>query len=625
MDLAELDAEQRAAVMTDAGPLAIIAPAGSGKTRVLTARIARRIADGTASSDHVLALTFTRRAARELTGRLRGLGLSQDITSGTFHAVAWLSLQRFWDDRRMRPRTLLDRPDDLVTDIARDLRVNRVDLTADLVWAQARAIGPDELAASVERHGRRLSGSPEVVADAMVRYAEAKRASRVMDFGDLLAAVTELLNADRVFREVEHWRYRHLFVDEFQDLNPSQHQLLEAWRGGRPDLCVVGDPHQAIYGWNGADPAFLDEFTSRYAQATVIRLRHNYRTPAAILSSAHRALGVDDDTATAVRDGGLAPSVETVADEDAEASRVGDLLTAARPPGAPWRSCAVLARTHAQLAFIERHLATRGIPCQVRTTRSRAPWWDRSRDESLRSIVDELESAGDVGDDEITAVTAPTETEHLELARTFLRSHPDATLGQFAPWIELSPNHDGVDLVTFHAAKGLEWSTVIIVGAEIGFIPMTGTFGPARDEERRLLYVAMTRARRQLHVTAALRRGGHRRQLSDWLSHVGQADPAVAPPRSGRPRWAAPAADPLVGALTQWRAIAARSGRCDPRAVLSDEMLHSLAADPPGDPNSLRARIGAVKASRFGDALLAVLSGPVSQQRGELVRVQRDE
>ncbi|MGD9793440.1 MAG: ATP-dependent helicase [Acidimicrobiia bacterium] len=673
-DLLEgLDGPQRNAVMIDAGPLAIIAPAGSGKTRVLTRRIARRIMDESAQGSHVLVLTFTKRAARELRSRLEQLTFREQVTAGTFHAVALGSLQRYWEDRNRRALTLVERPaqmlEELVATNSRWRRINPHGLAGDISWAQAQCVSPESFLETVQSDHRRCSAPPEVVGEVFGAYQALKAKRRLIDFGDLLTITTELLRNDRQFADVERWKYRHLFVDEFQDLNPAQHRLLEAWRNGRSDLCVVGDPNQAIYSWNGADPGFLHRFAELHRPATVVQLATNYRTPASVVEAAARVLGPEVIAPEAFRETGDEPTVTSYADETAEALGIASILRSEHVPQMPWSAMAVLARTNAQLQLLARVLEAHRIPHRIRRDEPEpieaARWWAQRRRRTITEVMaelgwlpeqndedldDELEALLDNGDTDDTPVEATTidirddrmnrgsgpharrarraqlrraagGDEVRELAETFMSRQRDAQVDAFLPWLasvvtdEL--NGDSVDLVTFHAAKGLEWPVVIVAGVEDGLVPLTGTFGASRDEERRLLYVAMTRTRRRLHLTWALSRNDQRRSRTPWLDGLGRPIELVAPPpqllhtvhHEGHSDLEGEAAitATISGALEQWRRDTARAGRADPRAVLDDATLARIAQTRPTSVADVNAIIGPVKGSRFAGPILAVI------------------
>ncbi len=286
--LSGLTVAQRDAVVTDAAPVCVLASAGAGKTRVLTRRMAHRIARGEAEARHTLALTFTRKAAGEMHSRLRQLGLRQQVTAGTFHSVAKAQLHRWWADRRQAPPVVLDRKVRLLGPLAAarpGLReVPASDLAAHIEWAKARLIRPHEFPAAVAELGRSLPAEVDAaeVAAIYARYEDEKTRRGLVDFDDLLARCADAIESDPLFAGAQRWQWRHIYVDEFQDLNPLQHRLLLAWLGPSTDLCVVGDPHQAIYGWNGADPDLLRLVPDRWPTA-----RSSVSTP--ITAAAHRS------------------------------------------------------------------------------------------------------------------------------------------------------------------------------------------------------------------------------------------------------------------------------------------------------------------------------------------------
>jgi DNA helicase-2/ATP-dependent DNA helicase PcrA len=464
-----LDAEQTLAVTSPGAPLAIVAPAGSGKTRVLTRRIARRVADGSADASHVLAITFTRRAAAELVGRLSALGLRSQPTIGTFHGVAWGVLRRRWADQHLRrPPDLLAEPEHLLADLPEvaavrgGRRAPATDVAAEIAWAHARLVPPDRYQRAAMVAGRRPPGGPAAIAAAYAAYEKAKKARRLVDFDDLLGLVVRDITRDGTFAEVQRWRFRHLFVDEFQDVNPLQYALLEAWRGGRNDLCVVGDVNQAIYGWNGAEAAWIRDFASHHPGATIVRLSRNYRSTPEIVAAATSVLGPlgGGSDVEAVHPVGGPPVVHAYEDETAEAAGVARLLRGERVPGRRWSAFGVLVRTHAQVPLIERALRAVGIPVRARGARPllasgpvRAAL-DAASTTGLRTFVDDL--AADVAD----GVAAPGLAPLVPLGRQLLSTDPAATVTSFRAWLALNaPGDDGdedgdaVDIVTFHARR----------------------------------------------------------------------------------------------------------------------------------------------------------------------------
>ncbi|MEI7546947.1 MAG: ATP-dependent helicase [Actinomycetota bacterium] len=591
--LAGLDPEQVEAVTTQAAPLAIIAAAGSGKTTVLTRRIAHRIAVGTALPQHVLALTFTRDAAGELRRRLRRLDIRETVEAGTFHAVA---LRLLRDRALARNATAPQLAGDRLR-LAREC-VNQLHLPtdahaalADIDWARARQITPDRYEGAC-RIERRRSGVPaERFGELAEAYERLKQRRGVVDFDDLLHQVLQALRSDPQWAEGIRWRYRHFFVDEAQDLNPLQHAVLEGMRGGRPDLCLVGDPRQAIYGWNGADPSMLAEVERRYPGVTVVRLLSNYRCSPQIVRAGAAVLvaaGQTDD-AQSRQPSSAAVTVQQYPDEAAEADsvarRLHDLML--HRSGSDF---AVLARTNEQLTALQKALTAHGIACERTAGRSpldqvlSSAYHCTNRDQ-LAALVDNLF----LGGDEIA----------LRVAQEADRFLTSGEPGTFRSWIEartpfddLEPDdrRDAVSLLTFHAAKGREWWGVFVCGAEDGLVPHGSASSTAQlAEEARLFYVAITRAAHHLVVTHAARRNARPAAPSRWLAAVsgsGEADEVVTPPaRTARP------VDPLVP-YRAWRAAVARASGQPEIGVCTDRVLHSLLAEPPATTAELAARLG---------------------------------
>lgn len=589
-----LDARQREAVTTDAAPLAVIAAAGSGKTTVLTRRIAHRVLVGTADARHVLALTFTRDAAGELRRRLRGLGVEAE--AGTFHSVC-LGLLR---DRALAagaapPQVAPDRLR-LVREATTELklRTDAVGAAADLDWATARRIAPESYDRLCKATGRRSNVPASRFADLVAAYQRVKRRRGVLDFDDLLLGVLTALDDEPAWADAVRWRFRHLFVDEAQDLNPLQHRLLERIRDGRADLCLVGDPRQAIYGWNGADSSLLREVERTYPGITVIRLERNYRCSPQVVRAGAAALAASGqaDTSESDQPATRAVTVEQFEDAPQEARAIADhirrlLMTHS---GA---ELAVLARTNDQLGIIDEALAARGIVTERSAGRSPL---ERAMHAALRCGTREqlaawvdraLAPEGTVDDD--------TQRVALEADR-FLSS---GATGGFRAWLDshtpfddllAEQRSDAVSLLTFHAAKGREWSAVVVAGVEDHLVPHAGAVTDAQiAEEARLLYVALTRAAQHLHITHVRRRGDRTCTPSRWLEAVRRTAEIDAPVPSPLPRRSVD--DPLA-AYRDWRTAVARAAGMTERAVCSDEVLRSLFEQPPADPAALAARLG---------------------------------
>ena len=546
--LAGLTVEQSDAVTTRASPMCIIAGAGSGKTRVLTLRIAWQAGQGRADPRRTLAVTFTRRAARELRARLRRLGLNDDVRAGTFHAVALAQLRRHAADSGRRPPRILENAAGLIAELRPKAdRASVIDIVNEIGWCRARLVIPEEYTAEAQAARRRPPwGRADRFAQLYADYESAKSRRRVLDFDDVLSRSLELMATDPKHAAAHRWLHQHVLVDEFQDINPLQFALLRSWLGPDSTLVVVGDPDQAIYGWNGADPGLINAVGEHLPGCAVLHMRTNFRSTPEVLAAAGRLLGRSPQPA--VRPPGDEPTV-TVCDGSDEAAVLARAVRQRHRPGSRWRRQAVLARTNAQLEPLRRALLRHGIPVAARNERSLVckpeianllgAW---PADASLASCV--AETGRELRDSE-TAATPPAGTPvndtpearatveaFLEFAGDHLILDPDSTVAAFCTALRADDRaaapSDGVDLMTFHAAKGLEWPVVHIVGMEDGFVPIArARTAPAVAEERRLLHVAVTRAEQELHVMWCDRRdlGGDRvdREPSRWLEMIGNS------------------------------------------------------------------------------------------------------
>ncbi|HXQ59467.1 MAG TPA: ATP-dependent helicase [Acidimicrobiales bacterium] len=527
-----LSAAQRQAVSSDAGRLCVMAGAGSGKTTVLTRRVARRLFDGSADATHSLVLTFTRKASRELRDRLWHLDTPGRVWAGTFHAAAYGQLRRAWSDSGRRPPALVDDPRRLLRRSIPDADTLPSDtvraVLAEIQWAQARLVTPDSYPGAAVSAGRRPPLSPEETAQAYRRYEDAKQTHGLIDLNDLLGRCADLIETDTAVAAATRWRIRHLYVDEFQDVNPLQWRLLTAWMGEQTDLFVVGDPRQAVYGWNGADPTLLDRLPALLPGTTVLRLDANHRSTPQVIAAARAVLDTpgpassvagSDLVCSGERPDGPVPEVRGFDDDSEEANAVARWLRQMHRPGRPWSQLAVLARTNARLTPIAAALDRHGIPCRTGPARVGAEMAeiiavlraDRPG-RALRSALADLSIAG------IPPVLARLADEHAA-------EDPGSTVGGFLSWFtatvadattsESEPTADAVALSTFHRAKGLEWPAVALVGLEDGLVPISyATTTAARSEERRLLYVAVTRAEEQLWCSWAGQRQGADRTWS---------------------------------------------------------------------------------------------------------------
>ena len=550
--LTGLTPEQRDAVTTEASPMCIIAGAGSGKTRVLTRRIAWQASQGRADPRRTLAVTFTRRAARELRARLRRLGLNDEVRAGTFHAVALAQLRRHAADSGRRSPRILENAGALIAELRPKAdRAGVADIANEIGWCRARLVTPENYASAARAAGRRPPGGrADRFAQLYADYESAKSKRRVLDFDDVLSRSLKLMAAEPKHAAAHRWLHQHLLVDEFQDINPLQFALLRSWLGPDSTLVVVGDPDQAIYGWNGADPDLINTVGEHLRGCAVLHMRTNFRSTPEVLAAAGRLLGRPPQPA--VRPPGSDPTV-TVCDGSDEAAVLARAVRHRHRPGSRWRRQAVLARTNAQLEPLRRSLLRQNIPVAAASERSliRRPeitallreW---PADASLASCVAEadqklqdpaptdsqsgsLAAGAGVAD---TPEARATVEAFLEFANDHLTLDPDASVRSFRTALRADDRaaapSDGVDLMTFHAAKGLEWPIVHIVGLEDGFVPIAhARTAAARAEERRLLHVAVTRAEQELHVLWCDRRdmGGATvdREPSPWLQAIGSS------------------------------------------------------------------------------------------------------
>jgi len=546
-----LDEAQLAAVTHPGDPVCVLAPAGSGKTRVLSRRIAWRAAEGTLDVRRVLAITFTTRAATELSSRLTAL-LGRDTgTTGTFHAVAYRMLRDHHRERGTTAPAVLERAAELIDEcVPARHRAAARQIRAEIAWASAQAISPEHYPRVVATAHRPTPVDPATTAEVFADYVEAKRRRRVVDFDDLISSCAELLASDAAFAGAQRWRHRHFFVDEYQDVNPLQQRLLDAWLADREDLFVVGDPHQAIYGFNGADAGFLTGFADRHPGATVIELSRNHRSTPELVRVAEAVLGRRRPEPAALPT--TSCTVTAAADGEAEALAIARRLRSEHVPGHRWSAQAVLVRTHAQTRPILDLLGRSGIPATT-----------------------EDDSAG-----------------------------PDA-----------------VRVATYHSAKGLEWPIVHLAGVEEGYVPdFHARSDEAIAEERRLLYVATSRATRRLHLTWARRRvlGDRRvdRLPSRWLDPIERAIGSTTGPTDRRPSThlpvplrSEPRPETARDRLISWRAATARAASVPSAVVLPDRVLEDLVRLAPTDPEALGRipGLGTIKAARYGAALLDAL------------------
>lgn len=625
--LAGLDDSQRRAVTNPHRPLAILAPAGSGKTRVLSRRLAWQASTGLIDPRRALCLSFTREAAGELRRRVGQLGLRELPAAGTFHATAYALLRVWWADRRRRPP-------ELVTDRAGYLRrlfpdlppPLRAGLETELSWSKAIGLEPGDYERGARLARRRPPGGIGPTASRLARYDQARRRAGLVDFDDLLADCAAAIETDPGFAAIQRWRFRHVFVDEFQDVNPLQLRLLRAWLGGNDDLCVVGDPDQAIYAWNGADASYLADFAHHFPGATTERLGVNHRSTPEIVAVAAAALRTLPAGTGDHRSPGPVPSVVGHDDEAVEAAALAAWCRGRFHEGVAWSAQAVLVRTNQLARELTERLRAAGVPARLLLARPRGG--------PLSTLVAVVRTATNLGD--LAADAATGELEELSVEECALLSDllgefraldPAGSPGRFAAWLEGPLAADraagAVTVATFHAAKGLEWRAVHVAGLEDGLVPAARARSEeALAEERRLLHVALSRATEHLTCSWTRRRvlNGRSRDREpsphlDALERccrelVTRRRPAPPPDRPAPLHRDVPeATDPLLDGLRAWRRGHARVLAVPEVAVLPDEVLGDLARRAPTDLEALAAvpGVGPGRAHRLGPTLLAAL------------------
>lgn len=682
--LAGLDDEQRAVAESLEGPVMVLAGAGTGKTRAITHRIAYGVLTGAHDARRTLAVTFTNRAAGELRTRLRDLGVS-GVQARTFHAAALRQLRYFWP--RLSDRSFPDIAASKANLVARALSANDIspdtslvrDVSSDIEWARVNFL--DEHTLGAGNVTRALSLDPGQLARVMSSYEEVKSDRGVIDFEDVMIVLVGALSTDDSIAREVRTAYRWFTVDEYQDVNPVQHELMRLWRGDRDDLCVVGDPSQTIYSFTGASPKYLLDFPREFPDATTVRLVRCYRCSPQIVELANSLIhaGVSSQNAVTLRSqvaGGPVPSVVDYTDDTAEARELAERIKADIASGVRPRDIAVLYRINAQAVEVESALTDAGIPITIRGSER---FFDRAEVKEalsrLRAAARFAEGAasGDLVTDVGDVLSAmgwssqqPTTTgavrerwESLAALVELARESTTSTLAEFVDHLDerasaqFAPVPDGVTLASIHAAKGLEWPIVHVVGCSDGLIPLQHADGADQvEEERRLLYVAMTRAGRELRLSWARSRqpGGRAnrtrsRFLDDISSVPAQGDESVVRrgratrdgvTGSGKRKRRGPAScrickkalvtpgertigrcracpadfdEEFLDRLKAWRLAQATERQVPAYVVFTDATLIAIAEQLPLDEDSLSAipGIGPAKLAAYGAELMELV------------------
>ncbi|MCV0333131.1 ATP-dependent helicase [Microbacterium sp.] len=544
-----LDERQRAAASVLRGPVAVLAGAGTGKTRVITHRIAHGVDTGAYSPSRVMAVTFTAKAAGELRGRLRALGV-EGVAARTFHATALAQLNFFWPTLAGSPApSIIDNKVRMLGQAADAIRLRPStatlrDIASEIEWRKVSMLSIDQYAAL----GRPISGvDAGQLIELMRGYEALKDDRRQLDFEDVLLACAGMLEAEPRVAASVHEQYRHFTVDEFQDVSPLQNRLLELWLGDRHDICVVGDASQTIYSFAGAEQRFLLEFERRHPDATVVRLETNYRSQPPILTAAnalmHGRPGALELVPAREQFTADAPTITAYDTEGEEAAGIAAAISARIEAGASPSEIAVLYRAHAHSAVLQQALAAEGIATSVLGgTRFFAMPEVRQAILALRAAAVAPSEQGflpgvervlrELGLTEEPPAAGGAQRSGWEARRAILRlaeeAGPEADLRSFSDALmarakdQHEPTMRTVTLSTLHAAKGLEWPHVYLAGWAEGSLPISyATTFEAIDEERRLAYVGVTRAARTLALSWSRSAGRGERSPSRFLAEMG--------------------------------------------------------------------------------------------------------
>lgn len=563
--------KQFAAVRSDARHLRILAGAGTGKTRVLTHRIAYQINAVRIEPEHSLCLAFTNKAATEIKNRMATMGEASLVETGTFHSIAYRQIKARWKDLGIR-----DEPD-LISNqgsyLSRILHKNfnhaeRNFILAEINWATARRISVDDYISEAENAGR-VDVVPFVsVVESFQKYIELKRKENFIDYDDIIQLAIRFLAEDANYAEARHWKFKDLFVDEFQDVNPLQFALLQAWLGSGSSLTVVGDPCQAIYSWNGADARFLNDFEQYFPNSQTVILKDNFRSSPEILALSSSILPMMERLDPKMQSGRL-PTIRAELDEHEEARSVARLVKELAIGDIDLSDQAVLVRTHAQIPPIVEAFQEQEIKFTVASDRESGAGRD-----------------------------------------------------------------DGVQILTLHAAKGLEWRIVHLCGVEEGFHPIAhANTELALEEERRLFFVGLTRAEEQLHISWARNRalGSKRsrkpsmyiRELSDLLDPTPLKFDGDRKALSQKIRAflgsqnvtdhqqkAFNSEQSCMDELDSIRRNIAKANDSKPEIVLSDDAIAALVSNKPKSIKDLRKipQVSSVVIDRFGEQIIEIFS-----------------
>lgn len=668
-----LDEDQRRVAMQVSGPLAVLAGAGTGKTRAITYRIAHGVAVGAFDPANVLAVTFTTRAAAEMRLRLRDLGVP-GAQARTFHSAALRQLRYFWPSAiGGRAPDIVERKASLIaaaaarTGMRSDKEAVR-DFAAEIEWAKVAMVDATRYPDRVRTLGREVPAgiSATQMANLMEAYEEAKNERGVIDFADVLLIMAGILEQREDIARAVRAQYRHFVVDEYQDVSTLQQHVLDLWRGDRHDICVVGDVAQTIYTFAGASPQHLTGFTSRHPGARVIELNRDYRSTPQIVAVANQVINPGGGNRPGAlkgavrlvsqRPSGSAVHFDTYGDDAAEAQGVARAIADYAAQGIPLANMAVLYRINSQSESFEHELSQAGISYVVHgglrfferedirrallVLRRAALALSASEEPQAplsECVADLLREVGWTSEPPAAGGALRESWDNLNALVELAKDQERASLSEFLAELEeraesqAAPAVEGVTLSTLHAAKGLEWDVVFLVGAAEGILPISMATTPReREEERRLLYVGVTRARDHLHISWAKRRSeaAHRsaRKRSRLLDGIWPSDDAGTgrsvqqtvksqarlQKKEAQAAFEEQADEATLArfeALKSWRLERAREMAMPAFAIFTDQTLRDIATANPTTLKQLRIvrGVGDTKLQSFGGDVLRTI------------------
>jgi DNA helicase-2/ATP-dependent DNA helicase PcrA len=533
--LVGLDDEQREAASAIRGPVVIIAGAGTGKTRTITHRIAHAIENGVAEPSHTLALTYTAKAASELRLRLAMLGFS-GVQAHTFHSAAWRQLQFFWNEAiGGKPFRIISNKSELINAALNEIgrskgSASQRDLATEIEWAKGKEIAPEDYARIAQDEVRVAPpGFTHLEISELYRAYDAhKQEQSQLDFEDILLLLVGILEEQTSIIDRVRAQYRTFTVDEYQDISPLQQRLLSLWLGNRKEICVVGDPDQSIFSFAGSTNEYLLGFTKKYPEAQIFRLNQNYRSTSQIV---HVANKIADRTLTAVRGkSGQNVRLSSHATEFAENEKIIQRVQELLKSGVNPRDIALLFRRNDQLQVLAEFLTSAGIPINImgQNHGQRPFFYDGKIKEAIRlirgaSIATESDTSDIPLVDQVRAVLTSVgwisdrasgddpRFRLLAFVAEFSEKVPGASLRDLINEFDerersnVEPENNGVVLSSIHSAKGLEWAHVFVPRLREGVLPISYALDSDKlmEEERRLFYVAVTRAKDSLQLSFA--------------------------------------------------------------------------------------------------------------------------